>query len=461
MPKSNIRRRLRDDSKRHFSAPQVILIGFAALILAGALLLTLPISSAGGQFTSPRTALFTAVSASCVTGLVVVDTGTYWSTFGHAVIITMIQIGGLGFMTMAVMLSIFLRRQISPRERMLAAQSLGLSSFGGTVSLVRRILAGTFIIEGVGALLLASQFIPVFGVGRGIWYGVFHSISAFCNAGFDLLGGYGGQFCSFTCFADNPVVAVTLMLLIVLGGIGFVVWDDLLNLIVRRKRLSVYSKFVLIVSGLLIFVGAVLIALFEWNNPATLASLPAGEKLMQALFQSVTTRTAGIDMINNAAMTESSQLVSMLLMLVGGASGSTAGGIKVGTFGVLVCAMLTFARGERDVVFMKRKVSHETIIRALSITGIDLALALSAALLIAGTSSAGLIPALYDAVSAIATVGLSLSLTPTVSLAGHIALMVMMFFGRVGILTFTYSILLRQAKKKSCITYPEIDMMIG
>ncbi len=447
--------------KRRLSATQVILIGFILLILIGTLLLTLPISSADGTFTSPRSSMFTAVSATCVTGLVVEDTGTHWSLFGQIVIICMIQVGGLGFMTMAVMMSLFIKRQITPRERMLVAQSLGLTGFGGTVALVKRILIGTFTIEAFGAVILATQFVPIFGWGKGIFFGIFHSISAFCNAGFDLLGGYGGEFCSFTCFADNYVIGTTLVFLIVIGGIGFVVWDDIVNLITKRQRISVYSRFVLVLSALLVFGGMALIALCEWNNPDTIADLPIGAKLFQCLFQSVTTRTAGIDMINNAAMSESSKLISMLLMLVGGASGSTAGGVKVGTIGVVVCAVLAFTRGENDVVVFRRKLSHETVVRALTVLGIDLTAVFAATLVITQTTNAPLIAALYETFSGIATVGLSLSLTPTLSLAGHIAIMMLMFFGRVGILTITYSILLKQAQKKSCISYPEINMMIG
>ena len=456
------RARARIPIKRHLSATQIILLGFLALIALGTLLLCLPISSADGVFTSPRYAGFTAVSASCVTGLTVVDTGTYWNTFGHVVIILMIQIGGLGFMTMAVMMSLFIKRQITPRERVVVAQSLGLTGYGGTVALVRRILIGTFAIEGVGAVILASRFIQRFSVGRAIWYGVFHAISAFCNAGFDILGGYGGAFSSFTAFADDPVITVTLIFLIVLGGIGFVVWDDFVNLLRKRQRLSVYTKFVLTLTAILLFGGAALIALCEWNNPATLAGMSVGEKLLACLFQSATTRTAGIDMINQGAMTESAQFVSMLLMLVGGCSGSTAGGMKVGTVGIVICAVLAFTRGEDDVVIWRRHISHETVVRALTVVGIDLAAAFTATLIILQTTpDATLIAALYETCSGIATVGLSLSLTPVLSLAGHLAVMALMFFGRVGILTITYSVLLRHAQRKSCISYPEITMMIG
>ena len=450
--------------RRQLSPTQVILFGFIMLIIVGALLLMLPISSADGTSTSFSSSLFTSTSATCVTGLTVEDTGTHWSLFGQIVIITLIQIGGLGFMTMAVMMSIFIKRQITPRERLLVAQSLGLTGVGGTVKLVRRILIGTFSIEGIGAVILSTQFVPMFGWAKGIYYGIFHSISSFCNAGFDVLdgtGGIGGGFSSFTTLNNNPVITVTLIVLILTGGIGFIIWDDVVNFIKERKSFSVYSRFIISISIVLVLGGTLLIALFEWNNPDTIGNMSIGDKLLQSLFQSVTTRTAGIDMINNAALTEPSKLISMLLMLIGGASGSTAGGIKVGTFGIVVFAIIAFAKGEKELVIRHRRIPHETVIRALTVIGIDLFAAFAAALLISGTNSVGIIDSLYESFSGIATVGLSLSLTPMLSLVGQTSIIMLMFFGRVGILTITYSVLLKQSRKNSLITYPEINMMIG
>ncbi len=464
--KSHIRRARRQlNNKRHLSPTQIILLGFVSLILIGALLLMLPIASENRTVTPFRSTLFTATSATCVTGLVTVDTGTYWSTFGEAVILTLIQIGGLGFMTMAVMMSMFIRRRITPRERLLVAQSLGLSGVGGTIKLVRRILIGTFGFEAIGAAVLATQFIPIFGVGKGIWYSVFHSVSFFCNAGFDILdgtGGYGGSFSSFTSFAGNRVIEITGMLLIIIGGIGFIVWDDIVNLIKEKKRMSVYSKFVLSITAVLIAFGALLVAIFEWNNPETLAGKSAIDKIFACLFQSVTTRTAGVDMINNAAMAEPTKLICMLLMFVGGASGSTAGGIKVGTLGVIICAMIAFAKGDDELTVYNRTIPHKTVIRALTVVGLDLAAVLGATLVItATTDGVSVIDALYEAFSGIATVGLSLSLTPTLSLAGHVAIILLMFFGRVGVLTITYSLILRGVKKSKLIRHPDVDIMIG
>ncbi len=450
--------------KKHLSPTQIILIGFALLILLGTLLLMLPISSRSGQFTPFPDALFTATSATCVTGLIVQDTGTYFSVFGQVVILSLIQIGGLGFMTMAIMMSIFIKRHITPRERLLASQSLGLSSVGGTVRLVKRILVGTFSVEAVGAAVLATQFIPNVGVVKGLYYGIFHSVSAFCNAGFDILdgtGGYGGGFSSMTSLGDNYIIGTTLMLLIIIGGIGFIVWDDIVNFITEKKRFSVYSKFILTLSLSLIFGGAAILLICEWNNTATIADMPLGDKIYQCLFQSVTTRTAGIDMINNAAMTEPSKLISMILMFVGGASGSTAGGIKVGTFGILLLATVSVLRGQNELVIGKRAISRETIIRALTVLVIALTAVLTTAMLIAIIGGFGMLESLYEAVSGIATVGLSLGLTPQLPTVCRFAVILLMFFGRVGVITITYSFLLKHSKRKNLIDYPDINMMVG
>ncbi len=450
--------------KKHLSPTQIILIGFAALILIGSLLLMLPISSKSGQLTPFPDALFTATSATCVTGLIVRDTGTYFSIFGQIVILTLIQIGGLGFMTMAIMMSMFIKRQITPRERLLVSQSLGLSSVGGTVKLVKRILIGTFSVEAIGAAVLATQFIPDVGVVKGLYYGIFHSISAFCNAGFDILdgtGGYGGGFSSMTGLHDNHVVGITIMLLVVIGGIGFIVWDDIVNFITEKKRFSVYSKFILTLAISLIIGGALILLVCEWNNTSTIGSMPLSDKIYHCLFQSVTTRTAGIDMMNNAAMTEPSKLISMLLMLIGGASGSTAGGIKMGTFGILLLATISVLRGQNEVIIGKRAISKETVIRALSVFIIDLAAVLITAMLISVIGGFGMIDSLYESVSGIATVGLSLGLTPKLPMICRLAVILLMFFGRVGVITITYSFLLKHSKKRNLIDYPDINMMVG
>ena len=451
---SSVHLRLRTGTNRKLTAAQIIIIGFFLLVFIGGLLLTLPISSQSGSFTSFEDAMFTSVSAGCVTGLTVQNTGAYWSLFGQIVIIILIQVGGLGFMTLAVMLSIFVRRQITPRERVVVAQSLGLSGAGGMVRLVKRILLGTLIIEGSGAAVLASQFIPEFGVVKGIGLGLFHSISAFCNAGFDLLDSLNG-------YRENYVVGITLMLLIVLGGIGFIVWDDVVNLIKKHKRMSVYSRIVIITTVIFIVVGALFIAVFEWNNPETIGNMPVSDKIFHSFFQSITTRTAGFDIIMNYKMTDSAQLVCLFLMLIGGASGSCAGGVKVGSFAVIVLAVRGFAAGKTEISVYNRRLSSETISRAMTIFAINLTAGATGGLLVSIIDRVPLLSALYETISAISTVGLSLALSPELSLASHIIVMLLMFFGRVGILTVTFSIMLRQAKRSSCITYPDANMLIG
>lgn len=450
----SLKKRLHTSKKLTLSATEIIILGFAALILLGGILLSLPISSADRKFTSFVDALFTSVSATCVTGLTVLPSGTYWSLFGQIVLILLIQIGGLGFMTLAVMLSSFAKRQITPRERVIVAASLGLSDYGGTLKLVKRILLGTFFIELSGAMVLATQFIPKYGAARGLWYGIFHSISTFCNAGFDLLNGYEEM-------KSNNIVLVTLMLLVILGGIGFIIWDDIINLIKSKKRISVYSRIVLITSAALFLSGAALVAIFEWNNPETLGSMTVGEKLIQALFQSVTTRTAGIDLISNSSMTDSTQLICLFYMLIGGASGSTAGGVKVGSFAVLVLAVLSFAKGSDEITIYSRRIPHETVVRALTAFSINLTAGILGALIIALLEGVSLLSALYETISAISTVGLSLSLSPTLTIASKVIDMLLMFFGRVGILTITYSLMLKGARKKGCIRCPDANLMIG
>lgn len=441
----------------------IITFGILLVVLVGALLLILPISSADGTFTHPLDALFTAVSATCVTGLVVVDTATHWSIFGQTVIILMIQIGGLGFMTMAVLMSLIVKKAVSPKARMLVAMSYNLNSYESTLELVKRIIIGTVTLEGLGAVALATQFIPIFGWGDGIFKSIFHSISAFCNAGFDLLGTTSGPFTSLVMFKSNPVVIVTLGLLIILGGIGFLVWSDIINLVRKKKRMSVYSKFVLIITAILLVVGTAVFLAAEYNNPKTLGGLPFGEKLLCAFFQSVTLRTAGFASIDNTALYDVSKFTSLLLMFIGGASGSTAGGVKVGTVGILLCSVWNAAIGKRDTVVFKRRISTENLIRATAVITVQLIMiVLSTAILIMDTPEGTDIVALaFETTSAIGTVGLSLGLTPILAPLSKIVVMCLMYFGRVGILSITFSVMVNLSESRSSITYPDANMLVG
>lgn len=437
----------------------VMALGFLAIILLGTLLLMLPISSADGKLTSPLTALFTAVSATCVTGLVVVETGLYWSLFGKVVIITLIQIGGLGFMTMAVLLSIIVRRRLSPRDRVLVAASYGITDFGGINVLVKRILLGTLCIEGAGALLLSLKFIPEFGFPKGLGYGVFHSISAFCNAGFDILG--NGD--SLGVYAHDPITGITVMLLILLGGIGFPVWNEFIGY-KKGQKLSVYTKFVLILTVIYVVGGAFVVALLEWNNPETLGELSVGGKILNSFFQSVTWRTAGFTSVNNAALNDGTKLFGLFVMFSGGASASTAGGVKIATVGIIALASYTVAVGRNDINFMRRRIPLETVMRALALVVIQLVLTVTASLILisvcSGMDVSG-VDILYEVVSAGATVGLTAGLTPILPTAAKIVIMFMMYFGRVGILTVTFSLMGRGSGAKSALTYPDANILIG
>ena len=449
--------------QRHFASTRVLALGFITIILIGTLLLSLPISSASGSFTNPLDAAFTSVSASCVTGLITLDTATHWSTFGHVVIILLIQVGGLGFMTMAVLLSILIKRAITPKERMLIAASYNLNSFDSIPTLVKRIVIGTVAIEGVGALILSIRFIPDFGWGPGIFKSVFHSISAFCNAGFDIVGVGNPYIHSTSYYIEDPIVTLTLSLLIILGGIGFLVWSDIINFTTKKNiRLSVYSRFVLIITAILLGVGTVSFALLEWNNPQTLGGLSGPlQKIMASFFQSVTWRTAGFAMIDNGSFTPASQLLGILLMFIGGASGSTAGGVKVATFGILVYTVWCISVGKKHTKVFGRSISDNSFARATAVICVQLAVALIGVLIINASSRLPMMDIIYEAVSAISTVGVTTGITPELSAISKIAVMILMYFGRIGVLTVTYAVMSNQSAVESSVRYPDANMPIG
>lgn len=446
--------------KRGLTTPQILILGFLCVILIGASLLHLPIASRSGTPVPFADCAFTAVSATCVTGLVVTDTALTWSGFGQAVILVMIQIGGLGFMTLAVMLSNLMRRRVSARERVILANSYNLISFEGLLPFVRRIFGGTLLIELCGAVALSFRFIPMYGWGQGIWRSVFHSVSAFCNAGFDLMGTESGAFTSLTSFARDPLINITVMLLIMIGGIGFVVWDDILYYIKERRRFSVYTKLVLTVSAVLWIGGALVVAIPEWNNPATLGALQPGEKVMASFFQSVTFRTAGFNTISLNDMHALPKLASVLIMFVGGASGSTAGGVKVGTVGVLIYAAILHACGRKHITVFRRTIPSEDVIRAFTLVTVQFFVTMLGAFFLIG-DGADLMAALFETFSASATVGLSLGLTPTLSLASKIVVMTLMFFGRVGILTIATLLSDKEVQEQNQMQYADTHLMIG
>ena len=360
----------RDGFRKSIKPSRVIVLSFLTLILLGSVLLALPVSSRSGQATDYLTALFTATSATCVTGLIVVDTYTYWSAFGQSVILVLIQCGGLGFMTLATIFSFLLRRTITLRERLVMTRALNIDELSGVVRITRHILLGTLIAELTGAIILSLRFVGEFGWWGGIAKGVFHSVSAFCNAGFDLMG-QKQEFSNMMSYVSDPIVNFTLMVLIITGGLGFIVWEDILH---RRsfKRLSLQTKLAMVTRPLLLVSGAVLFFLFEYNNRETMGELNFGSKLMAAMFQSTTTRTAGFNTISQAGLTQASKLLSVILMFIGGSPGSTAGGIKTVNFIIIILAAASVMRGKSDITAFGRRVSSKAVLNAFSLAFVAL-----------------------------------------------------------------------------------------
>ncbi len=451
-PKGALRKKLK------LSPTQIIAVTFALIILAGTVLLSLPIASRSGQSAGIRPALFTATSATCVTGLILGDTWTMWSGFGQAVIITLIEIGGLGFMSVASLVIFALRKKVGLKQRMVMAQALSVNEMESVVRLQKWVLLGSLIIQFTGAMILFLRFLPRFGVKQAAIWGAFHAVSAFCNAGFDILGKIAPG-ASMMVFNDDPVVLITLMGLIVVGGLGFFVWEEVAT--VRSfKKFSVYTKLVLIASFVLILGGAGLYALLEWNNPQTLGQMPLWQKILNAFFQSVTVRTAGFAAVDQALLTDSGKAVSVVLMLIGGSSGSTAGGLKTVTVLVLVLFVLTRARGRNTVTAFRRTVPHEKIMDAATIVALVVGLAMAGAIFITATSPVGFADALYETASALATVGLTAGVTPLLSIPAQLMIIVFMYFGRVGILTISLGFLMGD-KAEDRFRYANTNLLIG
>ena len=434
---------------------QIIALSFAAIILLGTVLLMLPISSKSGQPTAFRPALFTATSATCVTGLVMFDTGAYWSGFGQTVILTMIEIGGLGFMSVASLVIFLLRRKVGLRQKMVMAQALSVNEMEGVVRLQKWVLLGSLTVQMTGALILFLRFLPQQGVGTALKWGVFHSVSAFCNAGFDIFG--TGQ--SLMTLNNDPLVMFTLMGLILIGGLGFFVWEEVATYR-KEKRLSVYTRLVLIMTAVLTLGGATLITVLEWNNPGTLGTMSIPQKLMNGLFQSVTLRTAGFAAVDQAMLTDGTKGASLLLMLIGGASGSTAGGAKMITVLVLTLFVIARAKGRSTVTVLRRTVPHEKILDAATIVAIMVFLALSGAVVITATSPVGFTDAAFETVSALATVGITAGATPLLSVPAQLMIILFMYFGRVGILTLSLGFLMGD-KAEERFRYADTNLLIG
>lgn len=430
-------------------------MGFALLIIVGALLLMLPMSSRTGKATPFLTALFTSTSATCVTGLSLVNVGTYFSVFGQAVLLVLIQLGGLGFMTILCLAFLLSNKQIGLRSRMLIAQSMGIESLEGVVKLVKHVLCITACVELAGAILLSFSFIPKVGFLKGIWFSIFHSISAFCNAGFDIIG--DGQ--SVISYSHDPLVLTTLAALIIIGGLGFIVWEDVLK---KRshKKLSMYSKLVLIVTVICLVLGSVVYFILEYNNPETIGKSETGQKVLSSFFQSVTTRTAGFDSVGQSNLTPLSKVWGIILMMIGGASGSTAGGVKIGTFALVILTLCAVMKSRPDVVIFGRRVGHRTILHAMSLLVLWLVLTVTGSMLVAFVDNVPTLDSMYEIASAYSTVGLSVGISETASVFTKILLIIYMFFGRVGIMTISVSFMSRLGKSKG-IKYPEGNFIVG
>ena len=441
--------------KTKLSPVALIVVSFLAVITVGTILLMCPFSAASGKATGLIDALFTATSAACVTGLAVVDTAAHWSTVGKCVILALIQVGGLGAMTIITGFFSVVKKRVSLSDTRLLMQAAGNDSLAGIRKLVRRLFLGTLIFEGAGAILLATRFIPLFGWGKGLAFAVFHSISAFCNAGFDLLGDYAGG-ASLSAFAADPVVNLTVIALILLGGLGFIVWDDLITEKFRFKKLKFHSKLVLAATAVLIVLPFGLFLLFEYD--AAFAGRPFGEKLLMALFQTVTPRTAGFATVPMESLSDSGSLLTMVLMLIGGNPGSTAGGVKTTTIAVVLICALASAKGSRPSVF-RRTFDEDTIRQAVAILTIYITAVLTATMILCAVEALELRAALFEVISAIATVGLSAGVTPTLGAAARLILTLFMFAGRIGGLSM--AIALTGAQAPSPVRQPAGRVLVG
>ena len=438
--------------KKHLSSAQIIILGFAAVILIGSLLLMLPVSTQDGKGAIFTDALFTATSAVCVTGLVVQDTATYWSVFGQAVIIILIQIGGMGVVTMAVAVTIFSGRKISLKQRSTMQEAISAHKVGGIVRLTGFILKMTVFFELAGAVVMAPVFCREFGIAKGIWYGVFHSISAFCNAGFDLMG-CRTPFSSLTSYSGHPVINITIMALIIIGGIGFVTWDDIKVNRHHLKKYRMQSKVVLVTTTFLILIPALYFFFLEFSE------VPMGERILNSLFQAVTPRTAGFNSVDLTLLSETGLAIIIILMLIGGSPGSTAGGMKTTTFAVLISTSIAVFSRKEHTQFFKRRITEDTVRNAATILTMYLTLYLTGAFVISRVEGLPLMACLFETASAVGTVGLTLGITTQLGLISQVILIILMYFGRVGGLTLVFAALSKRVGNTA--RFPQEKMTVG
>ena len=453
-------------TKAKITSTRTIFLGFLVVILLGSVILSTPIANADGKWLFYVDSFFTATSAVCVTGLVVVDTANQFSLFGEIVILFLIQIGGLGFMTFATLIFIMVGRKIGLTERLAIKESMASFSLQGMVKLIKIVALITIVIEGIGAILLSITFIPEYGLGHGIYMSIFHSISAFCNAGFDILGTSANPYQGYSIFATNVMACLPLMMLIVIGGLGFAVVGDIIS---KHKwgKFGIHTRVVLVVSGVLIMVGATFYLISEYNNPLTMGNMNFGQKLLASLFQSITTRTAGFSTISQVDMNDSSKLFTQIMMFIGASPGSTGGGVKTTVFFVVLMALASNLQGKENVVISKRHIPQKRILRATAILffGLIVVLSSSILLMIAETGKAGMdySSILFEVGSAFGTVGLTTGITSNLSIFSKIVLCITMFLGRVGPLTVGYAIIEKNLSTgvQNNIKYPEAKILLG
>lgn len=446
--------------QRHIRPELVMCLGFLMLIILGGVLLSLPASSASGRSIGFGNGLFTATSAVCVTGLIVMDTGTTFSLIGQIVLLILMQAGGLGFMVFATLVMVALGRRITLRDRMLMRESLNTSTLSGLVRLSCWYGLLALVIEVLGAVLLSIRFVPMFGWGKGLWFSVWHAVSAFCNAGFDLFG----NFSSLTGFANDPLVLLTIALMIILGGTGFAVISEMLEHRLRWRKFSLHARLALLMTLALLLVGTLGMLLLEWENEGTLGGIDNGfDKVVNAFFQSVTMRTAGFNSVDLASMTDATKVFSVLLMLVGANPASTGGGLKTTTVAVMLLAVWSVIRGREDTTAMGRRIPESTVRRAIAVVVATLTAFLTGIFLltIGEAGKTPFIDIVFETASAMATVGVSSAGTPQLSLMSKIVLAPIMYLGRVGTLTLAFALATGQDAHRARMRYPEENVTIG
>lgn len=453
---------MRKQKSAVFSTTRIIMLGFLAAILIGTALLMLPISQAEGQQLSFVDVLFTSTSAVCVTGLLTLNTAETWSGFGQAVILVLIQIGGLGFITVTSGISIMLHKRMNMKNRMLIQDNFNLTGLSGGVKFIKNVIRGTLIAEGVGALLYMTVFVPEYGA-RGIWISVFTAVSAFCNAGLDIIG--TNSLCSY---AVNPMINFVTCTLVVTGGIGFIVWWDILNTAKKVRRqglrafrcLSLHTKIALSATVILVFGGWALYFIFEYNNPLTIGNMNLGNKLMVSFFQSVTTRAAGFVTIPQENLTNASVIVSLPLMFIGGSPSGTAGGIKTVTAAVVIASVLSTIGNRKVVVLFGRTITKQAVRRGISVIAVSFVTLTVSMLLLAAVSEADFLSVMYEAAGSATTVGFSRGLTSQLDLWGKLIIIVTMYFGRIGPISLAVAFRMKK-EKQNIITYPAEDVSVG